>query len=208
MLFLIATAVAVGGAQLAIRQMDQTGAPPEEADQARTAQEVLREIVTGEFSLTDHHGNAVTDENYRGSWPLIFFGYTHCPDVCPTTLAVVGLVMDALGGDAAKVQPLFITVDPSRDTPEIMADYVAAFHPRIIGLTGSEKQVAAAAQSHRVYYAKVLMFEDDKIIEGEYSMDHGAGLYLMDPQGVYTAVFSPIDTAEEIAAKIREFMSK
>jgi protein SCO1/2 len=208
MWLLIATAVAVVGAQLAIRTMDDTGAPPTVEERARTAQEVAREVVTGEFSLIDHRGQAVTDEDFRGSWPLIFFGYTYCPDVCPTTLAVVGLVMDALGEDAARVQPLFITVDPARDTPEVMADYVAAFHPRIIGLTGSEEQIAAVARSHRAYYAKNPTVEDDKIVEDEYSMDHSAYLYLMDTQGVYATVFSPTDTAEEIAERVRGFISK
>jgi len=208
MWLLIATGVAVMGAQLVIRMMDDANAPPTAEEQALTAQQVARDIVTGEFSLIDHRGNSVTDEDFRGSWPLIFFGYTHCPDVCPTTLAVVGLVMDALGEDAAKVQPLLITVDPARDTPEVMAEYVDAFHPRLIGLTGSEIQVAAAAQSHRAYYAKVLMFEGDKIIEDEYAMDHSAYLYLMDPDGVYATVFSPTDTAEDIAEKIRGFLNE
>jgi protein SCO1/2 len=208
MWLLIATGVAVMGAQLVIRMMDDANAPPTAEEQALTAQQVARDIVTGEFSLIDHRGNSVTDEDFRGSWPLIFFGYTYCPDVCPTTLAVVGLVMDALGEDAAKVQPLLITVDPARDTPEVMAEYVDAFHPRLIGLTGSEIQVAATAQSHRAYYAKVLMFEGDKIIEDEYAMDHSAYLYLMDPDGVYATVFSPTDTADEIAEKIRGFLNE
>jgi protein SCO1/2 len=208
MWLLIATGVAVMGAQLVIRMIDDANAPPTAEEQALTAQQVARHIVTREFSLIDHRGNSVTDEDFRGSWPLIFFGYTYCPDVCPTTLAVVGLVMDALGEDAAKVQPLLITVDPARDTPEVMAEYVDAFHPRLIGLTGSEIQVAAAAQSHRAYYAKVLMFEGDKIIEDEYAMDHSAYLYLMDPDGVYATVFSPTDTADEIAEKIRGFLNE
>lgn len=205
---LIATAVAVLGAQLTIRMMDDANAPPTAGEQARTAQQVARDIVTGEFSLIDHNGNAVTDGSYRGSWPLIFFGYTHCPDVCPTTLGAVALVMDALGEDAAKVQPLFITVDPERDTPEIMAAYVDAFHPRIVGLSGSLEQVAAAARSHRAYYARAPVEEGAEIGETEYAMDHSAYLYLMDPQGVYADVFSPIDTADEIAAKIREFLNR
>ena len=206
--FLTATAIAVLAAQLVIRYLDQPGAPPTQAEVQRTAREVAQEAVTGEFTLIDHRGTTVTDGDYRGTWPLIFFGYTHCPDVCPTTLAVVGLVMDALGEDAAKVLPLFITVDPARDTPEIMADYVAAFHPRIIGLTGSDEQIAAAAQSHRAYYAKILMFEGDKMVEDDYAMDHSAYLYLMDPEGVYAGVFAPTDTADDIAARIRGFMNE
>jgi protein SCO1/2 len=208
MWLLVATAVAVMGAQIAIRMMDDASAPPTAEEQAQTAQQVARDIVTGEFSLIDHHGNAVTDESYRGSWLLIFFGYTYCPDVCPTSLGVVALVMDELGEDAAKVQPLFVSVDPERDTPEVMADYVAAFHPKIIGLSGSPEQVKAAATSHRAYYVKAPVEEGVEISETEYAVDHSAYLYLMDAQGVYAHVFSPTDTTEEITAGIREFMSK
>ena len=116
--------------------------------------------------------------------------------------------MDELGEDAAKVQPLFISVDPERDTPEVMAEYVDAFHPRIIGLSGSPEQIKAAAHSHRAYYVKAPVEEGAEISETEYAMDHSAYLYLMDAQGVYAHVFSPTDTVEEIIAGIREFMSQ
>jgi protein SCO1/2 len=205
---LIATAAAVVGAQLVLRSTSTDQAEPSAVEQARTAKEVARDVVTGEFSLIDHHGKPVTDEDYRGSWLLIFFGYTHCPDVCPTSLGVVALVMDELGPDAEKVQPLFVTVDPARDTPELMADYVAAFHPSIIGLSGSPEQVKAAAQSHRAYYAKAPAVEGYEEVVGEYAMDHSAYLYLMDPEGVYAHVFSPTDTVEEIVAGIRENMNQ
>jgi len=206
--FLIATAIAVIGAQLTIRMLSDDAPPPTAEEKAQTAQEVARNVVTGEFSLIDHHGKAVTDLDFRGSWLLIFFGYTYCPDVCPTTLGVVSLVMDELGDDAAKVQPLFISVDPQRDTPEILADYVAAFHPRIIGLSGSLEQVKAAAGSHRAYYIKAPMEEGGEITATEYAVDHSAYLYLMDPEGVYAQVFSPTDTAEEITGKIKEFVNQ
>ena len=206
--FLIATAIAVIGAQLTIRMLSDDETPPTAEEKAQTAQEVARNVVTGEFSLIDHHGKAVTDLDFRGSWLLIFFGYTYCPDVCPTTLGVVSLVMDELGDDAAKVQPLFISVDPQRDTPEILADYVAAFHPRIIGLSGSLEQVKAAAGSHRAYYIKAPMEEGGEITATEYAVDHSAYLYLMDPEGVYAQVFSPTDTAEEITGKIKEFVNQ
>jgi cytochrome oxidase Cu insertion factor (SCO1/SenC/PrrC family) len=205
---LIATAAAVAGAQVVLRTMETDSTMPTAEEQTRTANEVARDVITGEFSLIDHHGKPVTDMDYRGSWPLIFFGYTHCPDVCPTALGVVALVMDELGPDADKVQPLFITVDPARDTPEIMSEFVAAFHPRIIGLSGSAKQVKAAAQSHRAYYAKAPAVEGMEEVVGEYAMDHSAYLYLMDPEGVYAHVFSPTDTAEEITAEIRSFVKQ
>jgi len=205
---LIATAVAVMSAQLAIRYLDEPAAMPPQAELARTAKQIAQDAITGEFSLVDHHGKPVTDKDYRGTWPLIFFGYTHCPDICPTTLSVVALVLDALGDDANRVRPLFITVDPARDTVEVMADYVAAFDPRIIGLTGSEEQVAAAAKSHRAFFAKAPMAEGGKITDDEYAMEHSAYLYLMDPEGVYADVFSPTDTADEIAARIRAFITQ
>lgn len=168
----------------------------------RSAAEVARELVTGEFSLTDHTGRPVTDRDYRGSWRLVFFGYTHCPDVCPTALATVALVLDELAGDADRLQPLFVTIDPDRDTTEVMADYVAAFHPRIVGLTGSPDAVAAAAKAYRVYYARAPLPGETAADAGDYAMDHTGYFYLMDPDGAYATVFSPYDSAEDIARKI------
>ena len=182
--------------------------PPDDAETARTADQVAREFVTGEFTLVDHRGVAVSDTDFRGSWLLVFFGYTHCPDVCPTTLATVALVMDGLGDDAGRVQPLFITVDPARDTPALMGEYVAAFHPRLIGLTGSEDQVAAAAESHHAYYARVLLFEGDEVRTDDYGMDHSAIIYLMDRDGVYAAAFSPTDSVQSMVRRIRDFIKQ
>jgi protein SCO1/2 len=176
--------------------------PVSEAEQARTAEEIAREIVTGEFSLVDGRGRPLTDMDFRGSWLLIFFGYTYCPDVCPTTLGTVALIMDDLGADGDALQPLFITVDPARDTPDVVGAYAAAFHPRIMGLTGSEEQVAAAAKSHRAYYAKVPLPD-----AGDYAMDHSAHLYLMDPDGLYATAFSQRDTVESIVQNIRNRVS-
>ena len=204
--FAATTAVALF---VALYIADRTAQQPAgEEEKQRTADEIAREIVTGEFSLVDHRGVPVTDEDFRNSWLLIFFGYTHCPDVCPTALSTVALIMDELGADANAVQPLFISVDPARDTPEIMAEYVAIFHPRIIGLTGSEEQVAAAAKSHRAYYGKVLLFEGDQARTDDYAMDHSALLYLMDPDGMYATAFSPVDTVESIVKDIREFVNR
>lgn len=205
---LIASAVAVVGAETVIRMIDEADAPPTPEQTAQTAKDIARKAITGEFSLVDQKGNPVTDKDFRGSWRLEFFGYTHCPDVCPTTLAVIGLVMDALGDDAAKVRPLFITVDPARDTPEVMAQFVSAFDSRIFGLTGSPEQIKAAAQSHHAYYAKAPAEEGGQITDSDYAMDHSAYLYLMDPDGVYADVFSPTDTPEEIAARIRDLINR
>lgn len=176
--------------------------PPGTDERLQTAEQVAREVVTGEFTLIGADGKPVSDTDFRGKWLLIFFGYTHCPDVCPTSLGTMALIIDELGDDASALQPLFISVDPGRDTPEIVTEYVAAFHPRIIGLSGSEEQVAAAARSHRAYYAKVPP-SDDAGSADEYAVDHSAHLYLMDPDGVYATVFSPTDTVETAVGAIR-----
>jgi protein SCO1/2 len=205
---LVATAIAVFGARWVTGLMQPEPPAPTAEEKARSARDVAREAITGEFSLVDHDGNPVTDEDYRGSWLLIFFGYTHCPDVCPTTLGAVSVAMDILGEDAAQVQPLFISVDPQRDTPEVLKDYASAFHPSIIGLTGTPEQIKAAAQTHRAYYAKAPSEEGGEIGETDYAMDHSAYLYLMDPEGVYAHAFSPTDTPEEIAKRIRRYLNE
>lgn len=110
--------------------------------------------IKSDFELVDHTGKPVTDEDYRGKWLLVFFGFTNCPDICPTALNEIAVVMDNLGKRAAKVQPLFITVDPEQDTPERMAEFVSAFDPRITGLTGTLEQIKASAKSFKVYFAK------------------------------------------------------
>ena len=108
-------------------------------------------ILGGPFRLVDHTGASVTDETYRGKWLVMFFGFTHCPDICPTTLNKIADVIELLGKDAEKVQPLFVTVDPQRDTAETLPDYVAAFDSRIIGLTGSDEEIAAVARSYALW---------------------------------------------------------
>jgi protein SCO1/2 len=120
-------------------------------------------LIESEFSLIDHTGKPMTDEDFEGKWQLVFFGFTYCPDVCPTTLNDVSIVLEELGAEADQLQPLFITVDPERDTPEVMAEYVANFDPRIVGLTGSPEQIEQATQAFRAYYAKV---EQDGVPDG------------------------------------------
>ncbi|SFP84297.1 SCO family protein [Tranquillimonas alkanivorans] len=159
--------------------------------------------IRSEFSLVDHTGRAVTEEDYADRWQLVFFGFTYCPDICPTTLAYMGTVLDLLGEKADRVAPLFVTVDPERDTPEVLSDYVAAFHPRLTGLTGTEAQVAAAAEAFKVYYERL---EDESAPDG-YLMAHSGHIYLMRPDGRFEAVFlegdqSPEALAEEISRRI------
>jgi protein SCO1/2 len=144
----------------------------------------------------------VTDADFAGRWQLVFFGFTYCPDVCPTTLATVSAALAELGEDADQVAPLFVTVDPERDTPAAMAEYLANFDPRIVGLTGSPEQIKAAAKAFRVYYARV---DKDDQPDG-YTMDHSAFLYLMGPDGDYAAHFSHQDDPGEIAGGIRGFL--
>ncbi|MGH6895988.1 MAG: SCO family protein [Geminicoccaceae bacterium] len=160
-------------------------------------------LIESDFSLVDHTGKPVTEEDFAGKWQLVFFGFTYCPDVCPTTLNDIALVLEELGDDADQVRPLFITVDPERDTPEVMAEYVANFDPRIVGLTGSPDQIKDATQAFRTYYAKA---EQEGAPDG-YTMDHSAFLYLMDPEGEYATHFSPSDEPTAIANEIRAFLT-
>ena len=158
--------------------------------------------IGGPFSLTDGDGRAVTEADFRGKLALVFFGFTFCPDVCPTELQAVAQAMDLLGPQAGEVRPLFITVDPERDTPAKMKEYVALFHPAITGLTGTPAQVAQAARAWRVYYAKVTPPG-----ASDYLMDHSAFTYLMGVDGALRAIFRPGVSAEELAAAIRANLS-
>jgi protein SCO1/2 len=203
--FTVFTVVAVFGGLYVSERLALS--PPGNTEQQQTAEQVAREIVTGEFTLVAGDGNVVTDTDFRGEWLLVFFGFTHCPDICPTTLGTMALILDELGEDGRNLQPLFITVDPARDTPDVLAAYVAAFHPKIIGLTGSEEQVADAAKSHAAYYARIPLSEGTAASD-DYIMDHTAHLYLMDPDGVYATVYSPTHTIESIVSDIRERMAR
>jgi protein SCO1/2 len=152
----------------------------------------------GPFSLTDHTGRAVTEADFADGLMLIYFGFTFCPDVCPTELGTIAAALDALGDDAARVTPVFISVDPERDTPAAMADYVARFHPRMVGLTGTAAQVAAAARAYRVFYAKV-----HPPTASEYLIDHSSFIYLVGPDARVRALFRPETAPEAIAQTVR-----
>ena len=152
--------------------------------------------IGGPFTLTDQDGKTVTDADYRGKYLLIYFGYTYCPDVCPTELGTMARAMDLLGRQADKVQPMFISVDPERDTVAHLKDYVGLFHPNLVGLTGTPEQVKAAAKAYRVYYAKAPQ-EGGK--PGDYLMDHSSFLYLMGPDGRFLGVYPAGTTADRVA---------
>ena len=156
--------------------------------------------IGGPFKLVDQNGTAITDADLKGKPHLVFFGYTHCPDVCPTTLFDVSEVLRALGKDADGTGALFITVDPERDTPAVMKDYLSSFDPHLRGATGDRTSVDAAEKSYRVYAKKV------PTQGGDYSMDHTALVYLMDKQGRFVAPFSLKRKPEEAAADLRRYM--
>ena len=155
--------------------------------------------IGGPFELVDHRGNPVTDETYRGQYLLIYFGYGYCPDICPTELATMANALDILGAKAERVTPLFISVDPERDTPEFLADYVVNFHPRLVGLSGTQEKVAQVAKAYKVYYAKAR-----KSAGEDYLMDHTSFVYLMGPDGRFLNLFrgqsDPAKMAETIEA--------
>jgi protein SCO1/2 len=157
--------------------------------------------VGGPFNLIDQHGATVTEADFRGRYTLIYFGYTYCPDVCPTELQSMSQAVDALGAAGDKVTPVFITVDPERDTVEQLAGYAEHFHPRLMALTGSAEQVAAAAKAYRVYYKKVT--EEGST---DYLMDHSSIVYLMDPEGRFLTHFSFGTGPEQMAEKIKEYL--
>ena len=159
--------------------------------------------IGGPFVLVDHTGAERTEADLKGRHALIYFGYSFCPDVCPTALADMLIALDELGPAAARVQPVFITIDPDRDTPAVLKDYIPAFHPRLIGLSGSAAQVGKAARAYRVYYAKV----DDPEAGDNYLMDHSSVIYLMDPDGRYLTHFSHGTGPETMAKRLRELVS-
>jgi protein SCO1 len=155
--------------------------------------------IGGPFRLVDQNGQTMTDQNFKGHPFLVFFGYTHCPDVCPTTLFEISELLRALGPDADRTRALFITVDPERDTPPVMKDYLSNFDPHLEGLTGEPAQIAAVAKAYRAYYKKVPL--DDG-----YTMDHMAIVYLMDKDGRFVSTFSLKRAAEAAAADLRRYL--
>jgi protein SCO1/2 len=176
---------------LAVRETPRGGA-------AGTA---LANAIGGPFRLIDQNGKPVSDADLKGKWQLVFFGYTHCPDTCPTALNEIALALDQLGVKRDEVEIVFITVDPERDTPAVMKAYVQSFDARIIALTGSPDAVAQAAKAYRVYYAK------HPRGDGEYDMDHSAVIYVMNPEGRFTATFTPDSTADAIAQRLQKLLS-
>ena len=152
-------------------------------------------LVGGSYSLTDHNGKKVTDKSFPNKFKIIYFGYTFCPDICPTGMAVISQALDLLGNKAQRIKPLFITVDPKRDNIEIMAEYHSHFHPSFSNLTGTLDQIRRVAKLYRVYYKK-----SDASEAENYLMDHSSIMYVLSPEGEYINHFGPEITPAQIEA--------
>ena len=166
-------------------------------DQGRTSEAPAFEAA---FELTDHQGIVRNEEDFAGRWMLIFFGFANCPDICPTTLAEVAAVVDGLGEEAEKVQPIFISIDPERDTPKVLADFVPRFDAGILGLTGTPEQIAATAETFPIYYERI---EEASAPDG-YTMGHTSHLFLFGPDAGFVDSWPYGTPAEEILADLRE----
>lgn len=182
------------GAWLNLRHDD----PPENA---AVGGMVVNVDIGGPFELTDHTGAQFTRDDLAGDYALIYFGYTFCPDVCPTELGLMAEAIDLLEGDGERVRPVMITIDPERDTPDVLSEYVPLFHERLVGLTGTEQEVRDVATKYRVFYRR---FEDPSYTY--YLMDHTSFVYLLSPTGEIASMFRYQTPPEEMAATIRQHM--
>lgn len=203
--WIILLAVGFGiGSAIGYFQAKIEGGEGYKSDYEKTAEVLKRpedvpKKIGGAFNLVDHNGENVTQDTYGDQFRLLFFGFSFCPAVCPTELQKVAAIMDELGEAAEKITPIFISVDPERDTPDVLKSYVAQFHPKMVGLTGSQEQIDTVKNAFRVYANKV----ENDMMEG-YMMDHSSFLYLTGPDGLVEALYPSKDTFEEIAADIRK----
>jgi cytochrome oxidase Cu insertion factor (SCO1/SenC/PrrC family) len=179
--------------------------PPNSSAAAELMDDLMwgRGPIGGPFELVDHTGRRRTDADFRGRVLLIYFGYMFCPDICPTDLQAMAAAIDDLGPAGADVQPLFITIDPERDTPAELAQYVGSFHPRLIGLTGSVDEIRRVALRYKVWYAKA-----DDPRTSTYIMDHSAFIYLIDVNGAYVGFFPPGTSTERLMKAIAPLVSR
>lgn len=157
--------------------------------------------VGGPYVLTDQNGAPRSDRDFHGRWVLLYFGYTFCPDVCPTTLAKISAALGKLGSQADRFVPVFITIDPARDTPSVLKSYLAAFGPQFVGLTGKPSDIAKVAHSYRVYYAK------HPLAGGNYAMDHSSVIYLIDPNGNFVKVYDDEASVQALVADLKKTAS-
>jgi protein SCO1/2 len=186
----------VGAGSAAVLVWDRL-APPGPASET-----LGKALIGGPFSLIDHTGKRVTEKDFAGRLTLVYFGFTNCPDVCPSGLQVISAALDKLGPKADKITPIFITLDPLRDTPEQLRDYLKSFHPRLVGLTGSVEEVAAVTKAYRVYFQKVA----DEKLPGSYSIDHSAYMYLMDGSGEFLTHFPQTVTVDKLASALAKVL--
>lgn len=159
-------------------------------------------LVGGPFTLTDQNGKRVSDTDFHGRYMLVFFGFTHCPDICPSGLQVMSAALDKLGDKGKDIVPVFITLDPERDTPDTLRDYLKSFGDRFVGLTGSKEEVAAAAKTYRVFYQVV---PDDKTA-GDYSIDHAAIMYVMGKNGEYVTHIPHTINVDQVVAALQKIL--
>jgi protein SCO1/2 len=191
--FAVATLAAFLGYRLWVLDRDQPIVP---------AFETGSPSIGGPFSLIDHDGGRVNDRSWPGQVLVVYFGFMHCPAICPTELQSIAAAVDALGPAGAKVQPLFVTIDPERDTPAALKEHVGLFHPRMIGLTGSAEEIAAVAKAYRVYYKKI----DEPDSQAGYTMDHSGLVYVMDSAGKSVAIFRPGVAPEALAQRLKSLL--
>lgn len=199
-LILLVVLGAIAGGFAALLFMNSIGSFVSPAGQQNTTGKAL---IGGPFSLVNHEGKRVTDKDFHGKKMLIYFGFTHCPDICPGSLQVISAALDTLGSAADNVTPVFITVDPERDTPKLLADYVASFHPRLVGLTGNKEEVdTVVKKTFRVYAKKV----KDSNQPNSYTMDHASLIYLMDENGKFVHYFGHPTSADKLAEQLRPYL--
>lgn len=189
--YVVALAAVTGG--LLWHAGDETGRPGQVVEGTAAS-------LGGPFSLTDQYGRHRTDKDYRGRYMLVYFGYTNCPDVCPTTLSVVADAMDKLEGAARQVVPVFITVDPARDTQNALKDYLSAFGPEFVGLSGPDASIAAVAKEYHVFV------KTHAPVNGTYAVDHSNTIYLMGPDGKFITSFDETLGPDQLAAAIMKKM--
>jgi len=167
------------------------------ADAAPAPPPTQAAAISGHFALDATDGRKVTDATFRGKWLVVYFGYTSCPDICPTVILRIGQALTSIGTAAGQVQPIFITVDPARDTPEHLAKYMASFDPRVIGLRGDAAQTQEAARQFHVYY------RTRSLDSGDYSVDHSSFLYIIDPDGHFSKLLADTLSSDQLAAQFR-----
>jgi protein SCO1 len=197
---LLLIAVLLGGGVL----FCDVAAAEEQPSAAQVMDDLMygRGTVGGPFTLTDQAGRTRSDSEFRGKLMVVYFGYTYCPDVCPADLMAITQALDALGPAAESIQPVFITVDPERDT-NVLKDYVAAFHPSLVGLTGSPEEIRKVANSYKAFYTKVPTERS-----GEYSIDHAGVIYLMGRNGEYLGFMPPQTGPDRLTEVLRKYLAK